>query len=78
MASNRHLIKMCALVEEQMYLMIKLITNRDAEVSMHAFGEMLGEFKVGGYVHGFKRFIAEKELEVIRRLRTVAIRKNDN
>ena len=38
---NKKLVKMCALVDEEMFLMTQLVTSRDAEVSMHPSREML-------------------------------------
>jgi hypothetical protein len=78
MSGNRKLIKMSAIIEEETYLMTQLITDKDAKVAIHPSKEMLSEFMVGGYVHEFKRIITVKEMEVIRRLREVAIRKKNN
>jgi hypothetical protein len=39
---------------------------------------MLNSYRIAGSTFDFKRVITEKELHVIRSLRTVAIRKNSN
>lgn len=38
---------------------------------------MLSEFRVGGFLHKFKRILTAKDLEIIRRLRAVTIRKRN-
>ena len=41
MSGSKKMVKMCALIEEQTYYMIQLITNKDVLVNLHPSQEML-------------------------------------
>lgn len=78
MTGNRKMAKMTALIPEETHLMMKLIIDKEAEVSLHPSQEMLSSFKLAGKIHHFTRVIAGKELEAVKRLRSGALRKNTN
>ena len=78
MTGNRKMAKMTALVPEETHLMMQLIIDKEAEVALHPSREMLDSFKVAGKIHHFSRVIAGKELQAVRRLRSGALRKNNN